>query len=119
MSALVETQLTLAGDEITIVDGRPLTDRQQLAWDTIRLREGGATSDEIGALMHDLRGRHLASSRCNYCAQEGRGVLTSRALRPLVTRKRNGYWTPRAGEDVANTRAGDGRYDPATSEIPF
>jgi hypothetical protein len=96
VTVLVETQLTLAGEEITLVDGKPLTERQQLAWDTIRHRDGGATSDEIGALMHDLRGRHLAGNRCHWCAQEGRGVLTSAALRPLVKRKKNGQWVPRA-----------------------
>jgi len=65
---------------------KPLTDRQQLAFDFVRGRDG-VTADEVGAFLHAHRDRrpHGVDDRCDWCARDGRSVLTSKTLRPLVT----------------------------------
>lgn len=68
---------------------KELTGRQQLAFDYVRER-GGVTADEVGAWLHAHRDKrpHSVDVRCDYCARDGRSVLTSKALGPLVTYKR-------------------------------
>lgn len=69
----------------TVDELATLTPRQQLAFDYVRERDG-ATADEVGAFLHAHRDRrpHGVDDRCNWCTKDGRGVLTSKALAPLV-----------------------------------
>lgn len=75
------------------LDGAPaktLTARQQLAFDYVRERTG-VTAEEVGAYLHARKERrpHSIDKRCDYCARDGRGVLTSKAVAPLVTYRRD------------------------------
>jgi hypothetical protein len=65
---------------------KPLRPRQQLAFDYVRERDG-VTADEVGAYLHANKDRrpHPVDERCDWCARDGRSVLTSVAVRPLVT----------------------------------
>lgn len=80
------------------VNERGLTERQQAAYDLVT--RGGATSDEVGANWHAIKSKHAADQRCRFCADEGASVLHSKALAPLVIRKRGGIWQPRNPSDV-------------------
>lgn len=64
---------------------KPLTFKQQLAWDYIRERDG-VTADEIGAWLHAHRDRqpHGVDERCDWCARDALSVLRSKAIQPLV-----------------------------------
>lgn len=82
---MTDAQLDLTGQAHTIVHGRELTPRQQLALDYVT-EHAPATADEIGALLHQerlqRRGRgHSADSRCKWCGDEGTQML--RRLREL------------------------------------
>ena len=68
---------------------KPLRPRQQLAFDYVRERDG-VTADEVGAFLHAHRDKrpHSVDARCDWCARDGRSVLTSVALKPLVTYRR-------------------------------
>lgn len=83
------SQLDLLGGE-AVAGERKLGERQQLILSA--LTEGPLTDDEAGALIHDTRGKHIAETRCPYCAQEGRGVLVSLRKRGLCIRRRSGQW---------------------------
>lgn len=65
-----------------------LTARQQAAVDYLAAHDG-VPADEIGAALHERRGKHDAGDRCGFCATEGRSVLKSKAVRPLVTYRRH------------------------------
>lgn len=91
-----------------------LGDRQQLVLQLLEHHPDGLTADEVGAHIHHHRGKHTPDERCDYCAQEGNNVLRSKALKPLVTRRRgSGRWQLRT---VPAEPAGPGSQ---TSEIPF
>jgi hypothetical protein len=81
------TEQLAIGDDTLIASSnqRPLTDRQQLAWQFVRMHDG-VSADEVGALLHAHRERrpHDLADRCQFCARDGRSVLTSKALQPLV-----------------------------------
>ena len=78
----------MTADQLALVPDAPrFTPRQQAAYDLLATRNG-ATAGEIGAHWHELRGKHAATARCEWCESDGRDVVTSRALRPLVTYKR-------------------------------
>jgi hypothetical protein len=68
---------------------KPLTHRQQLAFDYVRERDG-VSADEVGAFLHAHRDKrpHGVDARCTFCTRDGRSVLTSVALKPLVTYRR-------------------------------
>lgn len=68
---------------------KPLTERQQLAFDYVRERSG-VSCDEVGAFLHAHRDKrpHGVDARCDWCARDGRSVLTSKAVAPLVTYRR-------------------------------
>lgn len=68
---------------------KPLTHRQQLAFDYVRERDG-VTVDEVGAFLHAHRDKrpHGVDARCDFCARDGSSVLRSVALKPLVTYRR-------------------------------
>lgn len=84
-------QLALAGvDTPQPSPVRPLKPRQQLAWEYVRERDG-VTADEVGAWLHAHKDRrpHGVDERCEWCARDGRSVLQSKALKPLVTYRRD------------------------------
>ena len=88
--------------------------RQQLVLDTLRAAgHDGLHADEVGAAIHEYRGRHDRGTRCDYCAREGGQVL--KRLRELghVRRDRHGNWY------ALDLPEREGAYDPATAEIPF
>lgn len=70
-----------------VPDQPSLSPRQQAAYDYIRAHDG-VPADEIGAHWHEQRGKHAAGSRCEWCDADGRDVVRSKALRPLVTYRR-------------------------------
>jgi hypothetical protein len=82
----VTEQLALTDGEFLLESKeKPLTDRQQLAWQFVRMHDG-VSADEVGALLHAHKDRrpHGVDDRCQFCARDGRSVLTSKALQPLV-----------------------------------
>lgn len=98
--------------------GKPLTEKQQRGYDLARSTPGGVTADELGALEHARRGKHHPESRCEFCTSEGMGVLDSKAVGPLVVRRRaSGRYEPRDG---SGTTAVPERYQPSSqvSELP-
>jgi len=77
---------------------RALSEKQQRGYDLAKSTPGGITADELGAIEHELRGKHHRDQRCDYCAMEGKGVLESVALKPLLIRRReSGRYEPRDG----------------------
>ncbi len=72
-------------DQLELVPTPPtLTPRQQAALDYIASHDG-VPAAEIGAHLHNLRGRHTTDGRCEWCQAEGLDVVRSKALRQLVT----------------------------------
>lgn len=92
-------QLDIGGSNHTLgATGKPLTDKQQRGYDLVRETAGGITADELGAQLHADRGKHHPDSRCQWCTEEGMGVLGSKAVGPLVIRRRgSGRFEPRDG----------------------
>lgn len=92
-------QPNIFGQASTIAaNGKPLTPRQQRAFDLVRSTPGGITADELGAQLHADAGKHHPDSRCNWCVQTGKDVLDSKAVGPLVVRRRvSGRYEPRDG----------------------
>jgi hypothetical protein len=77
---------------------RALTEKQARGFDLAKTTPGGITADELGAIEHERRGKHHRDQRCDYCTYEGKGVLESVALSPLLVRRReSGRYTPRDG----------------------
>ena len=68
---------------------KPPTVRQQLAIDYV-LAHDGVTAEQVGAHLHAHRAKrpHPATDPCDYCHRDGRSVLTSVAVKPLVTYRR-------------------------------
>ena len=66
-----------------------LTVKQQLAFDYVRAHDS-VYADEVGAWLHAHRDKHPHSvdERCEWCARDGRAVLTSRALHKIVKYRR-------------------------------
>lgn len=93
-----------------------LTDRQEFARAAIE-RLGPIAADELGALLHERRGRHGAEERCRWCCQEGKTAGRELRAKGLVTLRRGEGWVLRGAQTAAGAR--DGAYDPATAEIPF
>lgn len=96
-------QPDITGNVHTIgATGKPLTAKQQRAYDLAKNTPGGITADELGAVFHADRGRHHPDSRCEFCASEGKGVLESKAVGPLVVRRRaSGRYEPRDGSGTS------------------
>lgn len=80
-----------------------LTERQRHAYQQVCATPGGAGADEVGAAWHEHRGKHGRDDRCQWCAKDGASVLRSKALAPLVTRRRGGSWQPRNRADAASS----------------
>lgn len=72
--------------------GPKLTDRQRFALEQLRRHRDGLTQDELGALLHVRKGRHDDWQRCNWCSQDGLGVLKALRKKELVARRRSGQW---------------------------
>ena len=74
---------------------KPLTEKQQRGYNLAKTTPGGITADELGAIEHERRGKHHRDQRCDWCASEGKGVLESVAVRPLLVRQRgSGRYSP-------------------------
>jgi hypothetical protein len=84
----VTEQLNLLG-ETRVVE---LTERQQYALEQIEAADGGLASDELGACMHERRGKHDRGLRCEWCADEGKSVAGELRRKGMVVRKRSGMW---------------------------
>lgn len=100
---------------------KQLTPRQQAALDYITANDG-VPAAELGANWHSLRGKHPVGDRCEWCDQDGRDVLRSKALRGLVTyrRTRDGNLYHLRGRTPASAvGVPESGYDPATSDIGF
>jgi hypothetical protein len=80
---------------VTVAATPRLKPRQEAAWTYVKSRAGGCTAVELGSYLHALRGRHPDGETCLFCVSEGNSVLRSKALRPLVIRRRTGRWEPR------------------------
>lgn len=105
------TQLTLTGEERVL----ELTERQQFALEQIETADGGLASDELGALMHQRRGKHSDDFRCTWCHDEGASVAKELRRKKLVVYRRRTYrWESLRGASAPapNTSA-------QTDEIPF
>lgn len=87
---------------------RPLTPRQAAALELVRQAgHDGIPAGEIGAHWHAHQGKHPAGRRCQYCQDEGSGVLRSKALAPLVKRRRkDGMYVLRHAEPPSAQRGG-------------
>lgn len=94
---------------------RRLTRKQNLVVELLRAR-GPMSALEVGAVLHAAwhePPKHSEDEPCNWCEQEGKGVLSSVGLRAYVTQRRNPTrWEVRGGFEP-------GGYDPATAEIPY
>jgi hypothetical protein len=94
-----------------------LTERQQHALEQIEAADGGLASDELGAVLHERRGKHDRGVRCDWCATEGRSVGVELRRKGLAVRRRSGMWQSlRQTGHVESPATG---YDPATAEIPY
>jgi len=109
-------------DQLALVPEEPakLTERQQAAYDYLAAHDG-VPVDELGANWHAIRGKHAAGARCDWCGQEGRDVVRSKALRPLVTYRRtpDGSLYFLRGRQPEPAPAPVSGYDPATAPIPY
>lgn len=86
-----------------------LTDRQAFALDTvIRIRDG-ISATELGAHMHQRRGKHDAANRCDWCDREGLSVLQELRRKGLVVqrRKQAGLWFPSGGTPIPSASFGE------------
>lgn len=107
-------QLTLTGEAHETI----LTERQQFALDLIEHADGGLASDELGAAMHERRGKHDRGVRCQWCQQEGQGVAGELRRKGLVVHRRS----RRRGEPPRwVSLRGSSRHSRGsqTDEIPF
>lgn len=78
--------------------GKALTARQARAYALVQSTPGGITADELGAQLHADAGKHHPDTRCTWCASTGKSVLESKAVGPLVIRRRgSGRFEPRDG----------------------
>lgn len=67
----------------------PLPPRQDTAMRlVIRHQPDGVTADEVGARVHEDRGKHPADQRCEWCGRDGAAVLNALIRKKLVTRRR-------------------------------
>jgi len=64
---------------------RPLTSRQAFVWHLVCGIAEGITAEQVGAALHAQKGTHPVGEPCIYCGRDGRAVLTSKAVAPLVT----------------------------------
>lgn len=79
---------TVQLDLLGFVDPLGLTDRQRSAFDLLVLHRDGLTSEQIGAQLHFMRGKHPSYAPCNWCAGDGRAVLVQLRKRGLVRETR-------------------------------
>lgn len=99
------SQLDLLGGSAPVELGVKLTERQQFALELVgRLQP--VESDEVGAHLCERRGKHPSDQRCEWDAQNGRGVLRALRAKGFVQQKKGsgwvlaGYRQPRAPEPV-------------------
>lgn len=93
-----------------------LTERQRFALDLIS-DLGPIPDDELGAHMHERKGRHSAEVRCTFCGSDGRSIGKELRRKGLVKQRRSeGWYVP--GRKSQRAPEGSG-YNPATEPIPF
>lgn len=92
-----------------------ISDRQRFALDVIT-ELGPIPNDELGAHMHERRGKHPADQRCQWCAQEGKGIGGELRKKKLVKQRRAEGWVVVGA--AASTRETGSGYDPATAAFP-
>lgn len=100
-------------EQLTL-DGKPavkLTERQQYALDIIT-DLGPVPSDELGAHMHERRGKHTSDLRCRYCGDEGKDIAKELRKKKLVRMRRGEGWY------VVGARPKVEGYDPSTAPLP-
>jgi hypothetical protein len=69
-------------------DPAALTARQRTAYEYLAAHNG-VPVDELGAALHAARGKHGPADRCSWCGPEGLSVVRSKALRDLITYRRD------------------------------
>lgn len=88
------TQLDLLTGKPAAPTLKPLTERQQQVLELVETAgRDGVEPALVGAVLHELRGRHTSDMRCPFCSDDGKQAL--RALQKLkrVTRRKSGWWT--------------------------
>lgn len=108
-------QLTIAG--ATEDPSVKVTERQRFALELIG-ELGPIPSDELGAHMHERRGKHPADQRCEWCGTEGKGIGGELRKKGLVKHRREEGWYVPGAPERTKPRA-DSSYDPERAEIPF
>ncbi len=97
-----------------------LTKRQRFALEFVAHKP--VSSEDLGAALHEYRGAHPVQRPCHWCKAEGSGMGSRLRELGLVKFARNlGVWyLVEQGRPAApREAAGEGVYDPASSEIPF
>lgn len=78
--------------------GPKLTERQQFALELVEAAgRNGIHADELGAILHEERGKHPRDSRCQWDGANGKSILDALKKKGLVryVRSRNGlpgFW---------------------------
>jgi hypothetical protein len=102
----VSEQLGLLGDSVPLEPPPRLGDRQQLVLAALRAHPDGLDGDEVGALVHEHRGKHPRDQRCDWCKREGGEVLRSLRRHGLARTPRRGRWVAADAEQTPETPAG-------------
>lgn len=85
-------------------DGK-LTPKQHLVYHLLRANPDGITDTQAGVELHTNRGCLWCrpARPCRYATDDGKAVLRSQALAPLVIRRRTGLWQLRQPVPVRDT----------------
>jgi hypothetical protein len=81
---------------------RALTARQAEIYAFVCSIPGGITADELGALLHDARGKHAADARCEFCGRDGARALRERGIAQRVIRRTGSIYEAREPADRAD-----------------
>jgi hypothetical protein len=84
--------------QLALIEKPPrLTAKQAFALELVTAAgPDGVTAEEVGAAWHAHKGKHPADRYCDWCFDAGRSVLRSKAVAPLVIRRRiSGRYQPR------------------------
>lgn len=88
------TQLDLLTGKPAAAAEKPLTQRQQQVLElVIAAGRDGVLASDVGAMLHERRGRHPADLFCGFCSDDGKDALRALQRRKLVVRRRTGRWT--------------------------
>lgn len=88
------SQLDLLTGKPALAPAKPLTERQRQVLELVAAAgKDGVIANDVGAMLHELRGRHPSDYRCGYCRDDGKDALRVLQKRKLVVRRRTGRWT--------------------------